>query len=109
MGKERTFSPAAPLRAMVSGFLPLDDPWATDVALATVVGNLVGGDPLWLLVVNPASSGKTEFVQMCQRLDWCAWLAEITENTLLSGLQRDDAGVRRGGREHSLLHRWTDP
>jgi hypothetical protein len=38
------------------------------------------------------------------------WLAELTENTFLGGLQREDAsGTRRGGREHSLLFRWTNP
>jgi hypothetical protein len=95
---------------MLAPYLHLDDPWVVDVALATVVANTLDGDPLWLLLVNPASSGKTELVQMFRHLDSCAWLAEITENTLLSGLQRDDrAGVRRGGRDHSLLYRWTDP
>jgi hypothetical protein len=104
-------TPAASLRGAVEPFLHLDDPWVTDVALATIVANLTGGsDPLWLLLVNPSSTAKTEVVQLFRKIPECAWLAELTVNTFLSGLQREDAsGARRGGREHSLLFQWTDP
>ncbi len=81
-----------------------------DVALATVVANTLVGDPLWVLIVDPPSTGKTEYVQMFRNVPFCGWLSEVTENTFLSGLQRPAASGRIvTAREHSLLFRWTDP
>ena len=99
-----------PLRKALTKYLHLDDPWVLDVALATVVANLSGEEPLWLLLVNPPSTGKTELVQMFKEVETCAWLAEVTENTFLSGLKGDspDKGAR-SARRNSLLYRWTDP
>jgi hypothetical protein len=103
-------SPGAIVRRALSGHLHFDDPWVVDVALATIVGNALDGDPLWLLLVNPASSGKTELVQMFRHVPSCEWLAELSENTFLSGLKRPAGyGPRGSAREHSLLFRWTDP
>jgi hypothetical protein len=68
------------------------------------------GDPLWLLLVNPASTGKTELVQLFRDIPECGWLPEVTENTFLSGLQRPSAaGGMAPARDTSLLFRWTDP
>ena len=68
------------LRATLAPYLQLDDPWVVDVALATVVANTLDGDPLWLLLVSPPSSGKTEaeLVQMFTTVPWCGWLSQIT-------------------------------
>jgi hypothetical protein len=79
-----------------------------DVVLGAVVANFLGqpGDsPLWLLLVNPAGSGKTELVQLFRDVPWCEWLAELTESTFLSGLKRPAGyGARgsEGDRKHSL-------
>jgi hypothetical protein len=90
--------------------LELSDPWVVDVVLATVIANMLDGDPLWLLLVNPASTGKTELVQLFHAMPDCGWLPEITENTFLSGLQRSStAGVQVPAPDRSLLFRWTDP
>jgi DNA-binding transcriptional ArsR family regulator len=103
-------SPAAVLRAAVKPYLHADDPCAVDVAFATVVGNAGPGDPLWLLLVNPPGTGKTEMVAMFREIRVCGWLGEVTENTFLSGLQRQlPSGGTKSAREHSLLFRWTDP
>ena len=108
-------NPSAELRQALEQYLHLDDPWVIDVALATIVANAMPGDPLWLLLVNPSSTGKTEFVQLFDQVTWCEWLAEITENTFLSGL-KETAENPDGKKDHSkknthysLLHRWTDP
>ncbi len=106
----RGWPPGALLRATLTPYLHLDDPWVVDVVLATVVANTLDGDPLWLLVVSPPSSGKTELVQMFTTVPWCDWLSQITENTFLSGLQRrTKSGHSVTAPEHSLLFRWTDP
>ena len=91
-------------------YLHLDDPWVVDAVLATVVANLQGEEPLWLLVVNPPSTGKTELVQMFKHVKTCGFLAEVTENAFLSGRKGDSPETVPGGDRHnSLLHRWTDP
>jgi hypothetical protein len=108
--KKNTQSHSAVLTKALSKYLHLDDPWVVDVALTTVVTNLIGEEPLWLLVVNPPSTGKTELVQMFKEVETCAWLAEVTENTFLSGLRGESQ--ERGAlcdRRNSLLYRWTDP
>jgi len=103
-------SPGERLKQEVSKYLHLDDPWVVDIALATVVANTLEGDPLWLLLVNPSSTGKTEFVQMFDQVEFCNWIGEITENTFLSGLKSDDRGrAKANSRSNSLLFRLTDP
>lgn len=76
------------LRAALEPYLYLGDPWAVDVALATVVANSANGVPLWVLLVNPPGTGKTELVQLFTHVETCKWLSQVTENTFLSGLQR---------------------
>ena len=105
-------SPAQVLRAALTEYLYLDDdPCVVDVVLATVVANMESaGDPLWLLLVGPPGTAKTELVQLFRTVPECGWLSELTENTLLSGLQRPTKGGRSvTAREYSLLFRWTDP
>ena len=109
-----TLSPSAELRQALDPYLHMDDPWVIDVALATIVANAMPGDPLWMLFVNPSSTGKTEYVQLFDQVVWCEWLAEITDNTLLSGLQstseeRSQSKSSTTNTHYSLLHRWTDP
>ena len=108
--KKNTQSHSASLARALSKYLHLDDPWVVDVALASIVTNLSGEEPFWLLLVNPPSTGKTELVQMFKEVETCAWLAEVTENTFLSGLKGDspDKGAM-SDRRNSLLYRWTDP
>ena len=106
--KKSTQSHSTQLTKALSKYLHLDDPWVVDVALATIVTNMMGEEPLWLLVVNPPSTGKTELVQMFKEVETCAWLAEVTENTFLSGLRGESQ--ERGAlcdRRNSLLYRWT--
>ncbi len=105
-------SPSQTLQTAIRTYLHIDDPYVVEVSLATVVGNLIGDAPLWLLLVNPPSTGKTEFVQMFTDVDFCEWLAEVTENTFLSGLKQGARHSERRptqDRKHSLLFRWTDP
>jgi DNA-binding transcriptional ArsR family regulator/predicted protein tyrosine phosphatase len=102
--------PATMLRTTLDEYLYLDDPWVVDVVLATIVANTQGGDPLWLLLVNPASTGKTELVQIFANVPTCAWLSQVSENTFLSGLQqRKKSGGTERAPKNSLLFRWTDP
>jgi len=101
-------SPSTQLREKLEHYLHLDDPWVQSVALAAIVANMTGDEPLWVLLVNPPSTGKTELVQMFDLVGQCAWLAEVTENTFLSGLTHSGTQNAKRDKTHSLLHRWTD-
>ncbi|MEE8077113.1 MAG: hypothetical protein V3T60_16010 [Candidatus Binatia bacterium] len=75
-------------------WLLLKDPYFLEVVLAVVVANLLGGDPLWLLIVAPPSSAKTEIIRALSRLSCIYLLSNLTANTLLSGQQgKKDASL----------------
>jgi hypothetical protein len=104
-------SPSTLLSASLAPFLHLDDPWVVDVVLGAIVANMEGdAAPLWLLIVGPPSTAKTELVQLFRGLKECDWLPHVTENTFLSGLRAPTKGGQtRRAPEHSLLFRLTDP
>ncbi|MEE8256761.1 MAG: hypothetical protein V3R60_02625 [Acidobacteriota bacterium] len=76
-------------------WLLLKDPYLLEVVLASVVANLLGGDPLWLLIVAPPSSAKTEIIRALSRVPCIYLLSNLTANTLLSG--------QKGKKDASLL------
>jgi hypothetical protein len=61
------------------------DPDPLIVALAVIVANLGTGAPVWLLIVGPPSSGKTEIVSMLARLPFVHVSDTFTEAGLLWG------------------------
>lgn len=66
-------------------WLHVDDDAPVLAVAATVIANLEVGDPVWLLLVGPPSSGKTEILQSITGLSYVASAATITEASLLSG------------------------
>jgi hypothetical protein len=72
-----------------------------DVALAAIVGNRLHGDPLWLFLVAPPSSGKTEVLRALGDVPDVFPLSSLTAQTFASGYER------KGG-ETSLLPKLTD-
>jgi hypothetical protein len=74
-------------------WLYLKDTAALELALAAVVANRSDGDPVWLLLVGPPGSGKTEIVVAIASADPDARLVgTLTEAALLSGTSRKDVG-----------------
>lgn len=79
-------------------WLHLDDSSPMLAAAATVVANLADGDPVWLLIVGPPSSGKTEILSSLLDLPYMVPAATITEAALLSGTsKRERAADATGG------------
>lgn len=72
-----------------------------DVALATVVANRLHGDPLWVFLVAPPSSGKTEVLRALGDAPDVFALSSLTAQTFASGFERK-------GTETSLLPKLTD-
>jgi hypothetical protein len=65
--------------------LHLPDLGIVELVLATIAANRMGGDPLWLLLVGPPSSGKTEVLDSTMRLPDTHGVSVFTEAGLLSG------------------------
>jgi hypothetical protein len=69
---------------------------AIDVGIGTVVANRLAGDPLWVFLVAPPSSGKTEIIQSLRDVPDVYALSSLTAQTFASGFERK-------GMETSLL------
>ncbi|MBA7666656.1 hypothetical protein ES703_74737 [subsurface metagenome] len=76
-------------------FMP--DTGLLEVALGVIAANLLPGDPVWLLLVGPPGSGKTEILNCIVKVKDVHQLAILTEASLLSGTPRRDAEGAKGG------------
>jgi len=64
-----------------------------------VAANWMRGDPVWMLLVGPPSSGKTELVCSLGKLPDVHWAALLTEAALLSGTSsKERAKDAKGGK-----------
>jgi hypothetical protein len=90
-----------PLDQVIATFnrwLFLPDPGLIHVVLATVAANRMAGDPVWLMLVGPPSSGKTEALVSLSRLSDVYIRSVIRESGLLSGTPaKEKASDARGG------------
>jgi hypothetical protein len=59
-----------------------------DVALAVVIANRMEADPLWLFLVAPPSSGKTEIIRSVSDVSDIYPLSALTPQTFASGFER---------------------
>jgi len=73
-----------------SQWLYLPDPGTVEITLATVAANRIPGDPVWLMLTGPPSSGKTEILNSLLILPHMYSAATMTEAGLLSGSSRKD-------------------
>jgi len=78
-------------------WLHLPDPGVLYVTLAAVAANRSDGDPVWLLLVGPPGSGKTEVLGPFAPLTDCHPAATLTEAALLSGTPKKEAQNAKGG------------
>jgi len=69
-----------------------------DIILATVIANKIGGDPVWMLIIGPPSSAKTELLRGLHGLDVVHFLSTVTPSTFISGMKTEKKEV-----EPSLL------
>jgi hypothetical protein len=78
-----------------------EDQDVIDIAFATYVGNKLDGDPLWICIIGPPASGKTEIIASMDGYEGVYLLSSLTPNTLLSG----KISPSQDGRNASLLFR----
>jgi hypothetical protein len=72
-----------------------------DIVLAAVIANRMLADPLWIFLVGPPSSGKTEVINSLRDVPDVFPLSSLTRSTFASGFEKK-------GVETSLLPRITD-
>src|ERR1035437_7942201 len=80
-----------------------EDDGMTRVALASIVATrLQISDPVWLILIGPSSSGKSQVLRPLALTDekFIHRVDDLTENTLMSG-----AKVKAGEKKISLLNR----
>jgi hypothetical protein len=85
--------------------LHMPDLGALHVVLATVAANRMAGEPVWLLVIGPPSSAKTETVETLVEVPEVITLSVTTKAGLLSGSTQHGGtgGVLLEGGERFLL------
>jgi len=74
-----------PVLSIFRKWLYLPDPGMVEVALAAVAANHIKGDPVWLMLTGPPSSGKTETLISLLGLPNMHSVSTLTEAALLSG------------------------
>lgn len=86
------------LTATFARWLHLRDFGPLYAALGTVAANLMPGDPVWLMLVGPPSSGKSEILQSLTLLPRVFPTATLNEAALLSGTSKKewDPGAKGG-------------
>lgn len=89
------------LEREIAHFLTLKDFDALRLVLAAAASHELDGDPVWLIIVGPASSAKTEFINLLQEVPKVKHLSSLTPKTLASGFEKK-------GAETSFLSRLID-
>ena len=100
-GHRRRAANAGRARGEFEDRLYLPDPGIVVVSLGAVAANHLPGDPVWLIVVGPPSSGKTEVLIAIAALPDVHRASTLTEAALLSGTPSKE---RAKGASGGLLH-----
>ena len=94
--------PLAEFKAVIKSHLLIKDDTIIDVIIAAIVANFLEADPLWLLLIGPPSSGKTELLNTISKLPFIYMLSNLTPSTLISGKQK------KNGFDPSLIYLLND-
>jgi hypothetical protein len=96
--RARKFDPLGEVMTIFDKWLKLDDHTPIYAVLGAVAANLLPGDPVWLGVVAPPSSAKTEILNALLRLPNVEPTATLTPAGLLSGTpKRQRSRETKGG------------
>jgi hypothetical protein len=86
------------LKEVVKKHLLLEDYRVVDVIAATIVANLFPTDPLWLLLIGPPSSAKTELLNATEGFPKTFFISDLTTSTLISGKKGSSLLPRLSGK-----------
>lgn len=82
-----------------SFYMPKENDTIIDCVLAICLATKLPGDSIWLMIVGAPSTGKTELVNIMNKVPHVHGVSTLTENTFLSSMRNAN------GKENSLLHR----
>jgi hypothetical protein len=77
----------------------MQDDTIIDIILSITISAKLPGDPIWLLIIGGSSSGKSELINMLNKVPYVHAVSSMTENTFLSSMRTNN------GEENSLLHK----
>jgi len=77
------------LVAIVTKWLLLKNNNVIRVLVATIIGNKIDTDPLWLMLIAPSGGTKTELLRALNMIDGIYPLSDLTPQTFLSGDRRN--------------------
>ena len=80
-------TPAQIVTSTVRKWLELPDDLLPVIPLVTVLANELNGPPVWVAVVNPPSSGKTDMLLGVASLDGVEKVSKVTPQTFASGMR----------------------
>jgi DNA-binding transcriptional ArsR family regulator len=91
-------SPITQTMTVFRKWLLLKDATSIYALFGAVAANYLPGDPVWLGIIGPPSSAKTELLNSVSRLPNIHAVATVTEGGLLSGVpKKDRSGDSKGG------------
>ena len=86
--------PLAKFKENIKKWLHIEDEEVLEVVLAGIIGEKVGGDPLWLFLIAPPGGSKTELLKSFKG-NYSYHLSDMTPKTLISGLMLGDGKNRK--------------
>jgi len=90
-------------RATVQKWLKLENIDLVDIVLAVLQANKLPGDPVWVLIVGPSSSVKSEIIRGLKNTPGVHALSSFTGRTLASGFERVPSLLDKLNREKIKL------
>src|SRR6476646_2202173 len=90
----KLFDPDSPIHTLASKFqdaMYLPNPDALYAVMGAVAGNMLTGDPVWMMVVGSSGSGKTQLLKSLGKIKRIETVSSIKgEAGLLSAVKEKD-------------------
>lgn len=96
----------AELKKEIQKYQYFEDTDIIDVTLASVIaGRMKIGDPIWLILIGPSSSGKSQILRPVSLTDttFIHRVDDLTENTFLSAMAGDDKSLLNRIGTHGII------
>jgi len=94
------------LKTEIKKYQYFEDDSVIDVAVSSVIATrLKLGDPIWLSLIGPSSGGKSQILRPLSMTDekYLHRLDDLTENTFLSGVNKDKSFLKQVGSSGILV------
>ena len=93
IGRKKRATELARFKATCHKYLIFDDSTFIDFIFGVVFANRQDSKPVWLYVIGPPGSGKSEILQSLTGHKTIYPISSLTSNTLISGMVKSEGGV----------------